>query len=134
MIDRVFHNYRIEEELGRGGWATVYRGHDLKLDRPVAVKVLSQQFALDPARIKRFRNEAKTLARLRHDNIVLVHDYIEADDSTHLIVMEYVDGGSLSELLRRRGRLDEPALGLGWRMAAGPGEDADEDDSQEGTA
>ena len=107
MINRVFHNYRVEQELGRGGWATVYRGQDTKLDRPVAIKVLHPSYAVDPKRIARFRNEAKALARLRHDNIVLVHDYIEADPTTHLIVMEYVDGTTLAERLQDRGALPE---------------------------
>lgn len=107
MIGQVVHHYRIEEELGRGGWATVYRGLDLRLDRPVAIKVLNPRYAVDPRRIERFRNEAKALARLRHDNIVLVHDYIETKDANHIIVMEYVEAGALIDRIRKHGALKE---------------------------
>ncbi len=96
--------YELHRRLGRGGMAEVYLARDQLLDRPVAVKVLFPEFATDPAFVERFRREATAAANLNHPNIVGVYDWGEAD-GTYFIVMEYVDGRTLSEILRDEGPL-----------------------------
>ena len=96
--------YELHRRLGRGGMAEVSLARDQLLDRPVAVKVLFPEFATDPAFVERFRREATAAANLNHPNIVGVYDWGEAD-GTYFIVMEYVDGRSLSEILRAEGPL-----------------------------
>ena len=87
--------YRIEAKLGEGGMGVVYRAHDTLLDRPVAIKTLSPHL-LGNEGLKRLLREAQSAAKLTHPNIVAVHDVIE-DDSTRLIVMEYVAGQTLRD-------------------------------------
>jgi serine/threonine protein kinase len=88
--------YEVEEELGRGGMAKVYRGTDTVLGRPVAVKILAPQFTDDPSFVNRFRREAQAAARLNHPNLVSVYD-TGSDDGVHFIVMEYVEGRTLAD-------------------------------------
>ena len=96
--------YAVERLLGRGGMASVYLARDTELDRPVAVKALSEQYARDEEFAGRFRREAQTAARLTHPNIVQVYD--TGDDEGRLyIVMEYIDGAGLDEVLSREGPL-----------------------------
>jgi serine/threonine-protein kinase len=102
---RVFANrYEISGEIGRGGMATVYLARDQLLDRPVAVKVLSAEFAADPANVERFRREARSAARLNHPNIVATYDWGGAH-GTYYIVMEYVPGQTLRQLIHTYGHL-----------------------------
>jgi eukaryotic-like serine/threonine-protein kinase len=102
---RVFANrYELGEEIGRGGMADVYLAHDRLLDRRVAVKVLSPAFASDPTNFERFRREAQSAAGLNHPNIVAVYDWGE-DDDTSFIVMEYVPGHTLRDLIQAYGHL-----------------------------
>jgi serine/threonine-protein kinase len=96
--------YELHRRLGRGGMAEVFLARDQLLDRPVAVKVLFPEFATDPSFVERFRREATAAANLSHPNIVGVFDWGEADN-TYFIVMEYVDGRTLSEILRAEGPL-----------------------------
>jgi len=96
--------YELHRRLGRGGMAEVFLARDQLLDRPVAVKVLFPEFATDPSFVERFRREATAAANLNHPNIVGVYDWGEAD-STYFIVMEYVDGRTLAEILRTEGPL-----------------------------
>ena len=94
--------YELQRRLARGGMAEVFLARDLLLDRPVAVKVLFPEFATDPAFVARFRREAQAAANLNHPNIVGVYDWGQ-EDGTYFIVMEYVDGRSLSDILRTEG-------------------------------
>ena len=96
--------YRIEEELGRGGMARVYKATDTVLGRPVAVKILASQYANDANFVTRFRREAQAAARLNHRNLVGVYD-TGSDDGTHFIVMEYVDAKTLADFLSGGGRI-----------------------------
>ena len=99
--------YRLDARIGAGGMATIYRARDLTLDRDVAVKVLHPHLVDDEALRERFRTEARHAARLLHPNIVNVFDTGDRDgpDGLPWIVMEYVDGPSLRDVLRERGRL-----------------------------
>ena len=96
--------YELHRRIGRGGMAEVFLARDQLLDRPVAIKVLFPEFATDPAFVERFRREATAAANLNHPNIVGVYDWGEAE-GTYFIVMEYVDGRSLSQILRADGPL-----------------------------
>jgi len=96
--------YLVESELGRGGMATVFKGTDTVLGRPVAVKVLSPQYAGDANFVARFRREAQSAARLNHPNLVSVYD-TGTDDGVHFIVMEYVDAKTLADYLAGGGRI-----------------------------
>ena len=96
--------YEIHRRLARGGMAEVFLARDSALDRPVAVKVLFPEFATDPSFVERFRREAQSAANLTHPNIVGVYDW-GAESGTYYIVMEYVDGQSLAEILRATGPL-----------------------------
>lgn len=94
--------YRLTEPLGEGGMATIYLGHDLKLQRDVAIKILRPEYGRDEAFVARFRQEAHSAASLSHPNVVQVYDY-GTDEAGPFIVMEYVDGQDLGEILRDRG-------------------------------
>jgi serine/threonine protein kinase len=95
--------YELENRLGHGGMATVYRARDLKLDREVAIKLLADNFAGDEEIRNRFSREARLAARLDHPNVVQVFDVGE-DDDRPFIVMEHVEGGTLDDRLGRRRR------------------------------
>ncbi|HEX6844556.1 MAG TPA: protein kinase, partial [Actinomycetota bacterium] len=90
--------YRIEARIGAGGMAEVYRGLDPVLNRTVAIKVLLPQFARDAGFVARFRREAQAAARLNHPNIVGVFD-TGADGDTQYIVMEFIEGRTLADVL-----------------------------------
>ncbi|MET1232754.1 MAG: protein kinase, partial [Candidatus Limnocylindrales bacterium] len=94
--------YRLTEALGEGGMATIYLGHDLKLQRDVAIKILRPEYGRDEAFVARFRQEAHSAASLSHPNVVQVYDY-GTDEAGPFIVMEYVDGQDLGEILKDRG-------------------------------
>jgi serine/threonine-protein kinase len=97
--------YEILEIIGEGGFAIVYRGRDLALDRPVALKELRPTLLLDRAWVQRFQREARTIARLDHPSIVPIYDVYEANNRL-FIVMRLVDNVSLNALIERSGKLD----------------------------
>ena len=96
--------YELQRRLARGGMAEVFLAQDQLLGRPVAVKVLFPEFATDPSFVERFRREAQAAANLSHPNIVGVYDW-GREGKTYYIVMEYVEGRSLSEIIRSEGPL-----------------------------
>ena len=102
MIGTTLSHYRIVSKLGEGGMGEVYRAHDEKLDRDVAIKVLPEAVTQDAGRLARFETEAKAVAALNHPNIVTIFS-VEEDDGVHFITMELVEGKTLSELIPRKG-------------------------------
>jgi serine/threonine protein kinase len=96
--------YELLARVGGGGMALVYKARDLLLNRLVAVKVLRQQFTHDDDFVKRFRREAQAAASLSHPNIVSIYDVGQVED-THYIVMEFIDGANLNEIIRDRAPL-----------------------------
>ncbi|KKK98801.1 hypothetical protein LCGC14_2639130, partial [marine sediment metagenome] len=114
--------YEIRQKLALGGQAIVYKGYDSSLDRFVAIKQISTHLAEDPKFIDRFRNEAQILAKLGTENpaIISIHELVVQPDGL-FIVMEYVDGQSLEELMSQTpGPLDSNlALQVLWRVSAG---------------
>src|ERR1700742_399951 len=106
QVADVFSNrYEIRRGIARGGMADVFLAQDSLLARPVAVKVLFAEFARDPSFVERFRREAQAAANLNHPNIAAVYDWGQ-ERGTYYIVMEYVEGRSLRDLIRSEGPLD----------------------------
>jgi serine/threonine-protein kinase len=103
--DTLSERYRLVARVAGGGMGEVYRAHDLLLDRTVAVKVLQPSLAQDPDLVDRFRAEARAAARLNHPNLVGVHDWGSDDDRTYYMVMEYVSGTDLRDVLVTQGSL-----------------------------
>jgi tRNA A-37 threonylcarbamoyl transferase component Bud32 len=105
-------HYQLQELLGEGGMARVYRARDTRLQREVAVKVLRSTVASSPKAAERFRREARLAASLRHPNVVTVYDCSADDEEQLYLVTELVEGGSLRQLLEGRGPLlgEEAAL------------------------
>jgi serine/threonine protein kinase len=100
LVGKSLGQYRIVERIGAGGMATVFKAYQPTLDRYVAVKVLPAYHARDPIFVKRFVQEARSVAKLAHPNIVQIHDFGEQESIT-FIVMEYVDGGTLKDRLKK---------------------------------
>jgi serine/threonine-protein kinase len=105
--------YSLERELGRGGMGVVYLAREIRLDRPVAIKVLHAELAVRPEARRRFVQEARTAARLAHPHIVPIYS-VEERGSLVYFVMALVDGETLGQRIRRRGALppDEAERGL----------------------
>jgi serine/threonine-protein kinase len=99
--------YELIEKVGQGGMGICYRARDRLLEREVAVKVMAEQLGGDPAFVERFSREAKAAARLAHENIAAVYD-TGCHAGRHYIVMEFVEGEDLCQLLRREGPLAAP--------------------------
>ncbi|HWC09814.1 MAG TPA: Stk1 family PASTA domain-containing Ser/Thr kinase [Acidimicrobiales bacterium] len=119
MAQQVFTGrYQIVRHLARGGMAEVYLARDLLLDRPVALKVLFPEFSTDPSFVERFRREARAAANLNHPNIVSVYDWGE-EGGTYFIVMEYIEGPTLRDVIRGEGPLfPNRAAEIGAEIAA----------------
>lgn len=100
LIGKSLGQFRIVERIGTGGMATVFKAYQPTLDRYVAVKVLPAYHARDPVFVKRFVQEARSVAKLAHPNIVQIHDFGEQENITY-IVMEHVDGGTLKDRLKQ---------------------------------
>jgi serine/threonine-protein kinase len=119
VVTRVARRYELVRPLGHGAMATVDLAQDVELDRPVALKRLAENLARDEELRRRFVREARLAARLAHPNVVRVFDVGE-DDGRPFIAMEYVEGGTLAELVARRGPLPPTeAATLGIQMCAG---------------
>src|SRR6476659_5853128 len=97
--------YRLDAKVGTGGISTVYRAFDTVLERQVAIKLMNREIADDSDQLERFRREARAVAQLSHPHIVGVIDYGE-DQGRPYIVLEYVEGETLKERIRRNGLLD----------------------------
>lgn len=115
------HRYRLDEPLGEGGMAKVFRAEDLRMKRDVAVKILRPQYTSDDKFRQRFINEAHSIANFSHANVVTVYD-VREDGPPYYIVMEYVDGEDLRQRLEREKRLAvNEALNIAFQMAKGLG-------------
>ena len=104
--------YRVDAIIATGGMSSVYRGLDLRLDRPVALKVMDSRYAGDQQFLARFQREARAVARLKDPGLVAVYDQGLGDDGSGLpyLVMELIEGGTLRELLRERGPMPPHAV------------------------
>jgi beta-lactam-binding protein with PASTA domain/tRNA A-37 threonylcarbamoyl transferase component Bud32 len=118
QVENIFSNrYEVKRGIARGGMAQVYLARDQLLDRPVAIKVLFPEFARDPNFVERFRREAQAAANLSHPNIVAIYDWGQ-ERGTYFIVMEFVEGRSLRDLIHSEGPLPPAqAAGIGAEIA-----------------
>ncbi len=110
--------YRVEAVIATGGMSSVYRGVDIRLDRPVAIKVMDSRYAGDQQFLTRFQLEARAVARLKDPGLVAVYD--QGVDGAHpFLVMELIDGGTLRELLQERGPMPPHAVAAVLRPVLG---------------
>jgi Tol biopolymer transport system component len=116
MIGKTLAHYRVVDQLGKGGMGEVYRAEDTKLGREVAIKVLPEALAQDPERLARFGREAQVLASLNHPNIASIFGLEEADGDSAL-VMELVEGETLSDRLKRGALSIQDAARYGLQVA-----------------
>ena len=100
ILGRQLANFRVERVIGRGGMATVYYGWDVKLERPVAIKLIDARFRDNPAYAQRFVNEARTVATWFHENVLQVY-YADDEEGLYYFVMEYIRGLDLGQLLQK---------------------------------
>lgn len=115
------NRYRLIAQQGSGGMAVIYKAIDQALGRTVAVKILRPSLITDPAFLERFRNEARSVAKLTHPNIVTVHD-VGQDGHTHYIVMEFVEGQDLKKLIRAQAPFNvDRALHIATQICGGIG-------------
>ena len=97
--------YQIIEHIATGGMGVVYKAHDSKLDRLVALKLLPADLAKQKTTLIRFEREAKAAARLEHENIVAIYD-VDEEDGTHFIAFEFIEGDDLQDYINRKCKLD----------------------------
>jgi len=127
MVEILNDRYQLDKQLGKGGMAIVYQATDLMLDRTIAIKILRKKFSASKAFQERFKEEAKAAANLTHQNIVTVHDF-GFDQDRLFIVMEYVPGKDLKEIIRKSGAMPlqyasqlfiQACAGIGYAHRAG---------------
>jgi len=118
MIGKTLAHYRITDKIGEGGMGVVFRAHDSKLDREVAIKILPKEMSGDPERTARFAREARTLASLQHANVAAVYGYEEVED-IRFLVMELIEGEDLRERLERGAIPVDEAIDIACQIAAG---------------
>jgi len=116
LVGHRLSHYLILQQLGAGGMGVVYLAQDERLDRKVALKILPAGALSDENARKRFRNEALTLSKLNHPNIATVFDF-DTQDATDFLVMEYVEGFTLTATLAKRGLSEKQILALGEQIA-----------------
>jgi hypothetical protein len=116
LVGRVVSHYQFLEKLGAGGMGDIYKAHDARLNRYVAVKVLSSANAGDPERRRRFIQEAQAASGLNHPNIITIHDIVNEPEGDYM-VMEFVSGKTLVDLIPRGGLRAAQALKYGVQMA-----------------
>jgi TolB-like protein/serine/threonine protein kinase/Tfp pilus assembly protein PilF len=112
-------NYQIESLLGQGGMGVVYKARQISLSRPVALKILPPHLSSDASFVKRFKREAQAVAQLDHPNLVQIFDIVRAR-GLHFFSMQYVEGKTLDEVLKQRGRLNaDEAINIVLQAAQG---------------
>ncbi len=116
MIGKSLAHYEITGQIGKGGMGEVYQAKDTKLGRDVAIKILPEEFALDPNRVARFQREAKLLASLNHPNIAAIYG-LEESESIHFLVMELISGDTLSDRIKKGPIPVEEALKFALQIA-----------------
>ncbi len=116
ILGRVLGHYRVQEQIGAGGMGIVFRAHDLRLERDVALKVLPPGTVSDDAARQRFRQEALALSKIEHDHVARIYDF-DTQDGIDFLAMEFVRGVTLSHKLARGPLVEENVLRLGRQIA-----------------
>lgn len=116
MVGRTVQHYQLIEKLGAGGMGEIWRAQDLRLNRTVAIKVLTTSAAGDPERRRRFVQEAQAASALNHPNIIVIHDIL-SDGDTEFMVMEFVHGKTLVDLIPKGGLSVPQVLKYSVQMA-----------------
>src|SRR5216684_5293446 len=116
MIGKTLGHYRIFERLGEGGMGVVYRAHDERLERDVALKVLPADLLSDEAAQKRFRKEALALSKLNHPNIAAVYDF-DLVEGISFLAMELAGGQTLAKKIAEGALLEKDVAALGTQIA-----------------
>ena len=104
MIGQQVGSYQIHEKIGAGGFGAVYRAHETTVDREVAIKVILPEYASSQEFQQRFETEARLVAQLEHPHIIPLYNFWQ-DEQGAFLIMRYVPGGSLREIIRRPGAL-----------------------------
>jgi eukaryotic-like serine/threonine-protein kinase len=117
LTGRVVDSYQLVSRLGAGGMGEIYLAHDVKLDRPVALKFLSPDLAVDRDRLRRFHQEARAASSLNHPHIVVVHDFGEVDGRPY-IVTEFIEGETLRHRLRQGALPMRDVVDIGVQVAS----------------
>lgn len=118
MIGQTLGHYRLLEKIGEGGMGVVYRAHDERLDRDVALKLLPAGMLANLAAVKSFREEAQALSKLNHPNIATIHDF-DAQDGLNFLVMEYVHGATLFRKIAAGPLPEKEVIRLGTQLVQG---------------
>lgn len=118
MVGKVINHYRIVRPLGAGGMGEVYLADDTRLHRRVALKFLPAHFTQDEKHLRRFQQEARTIAALSHPNVCTIHEVIETGEGRHCIVMEFVDGVTLRERIAKSRMTVKEALDVAIQVAS----------------
>ncbi|MFC1628133.1 protein kinase [Gemmatimonadota bacterium] len=119
MIGKTVGHYQVIDKIGEGGMGVVYRAEDTELKRPVAIKVLPPQIKTSEDEKARFRREAQAAAALNHPNIATVHDLGETDDGQMFIVMELIEGETLSDIISHGALSIDDAIAITKEVAEG---------------
>ncbi len=118
MVGRTLAHYRLLELVGHGGMASVFRAHDEKLDREVAIKLMHPHLASEPQARQRFAREARAVARLHHENILEIYAFSEAESEDSYLVTEFISGPTLRRFLELHAPLPAEIVALiGWALA-----------------
>src|SRR6266404_2930924 len=117
MVEQMISRYQVIRRLGEGGMGEVLLAQDTRLDRPVALKLMSSELAKDPALRKRFETEARAASSLNHPNIGVIFEVGDSEDGRPFLAMEYIEGQTLDALVLQRRLKIKEIIAIGCQVA-----------------